>query len=79
MRNEQTNFSSDELRSLNAGESVAKKNPPQRLYPFVDDRVIKVDARLTQNKNLAEEQRNQIVIPKKSRLARIKLREINLK
>ena len=57
IRNEQTKFFSDELRALNAGESVAKKSHLLRLYPFVDDGLIKVGGRLTQNKNLAQPNR----------------------
>ena len=79
IRNEQTKFFSDELRALNAGESVAKKSHLLRLYPLVDDGLIKVGGRLSQNQTLADDQRNQIVIPKKSRLAKLILQDIHLK
>ena len=54
IRNEQTKFFSNKLRSLSAGESVARKSHLLRLYPFVDDGLIKVGGRLTQNKDLAD-------------------------
>ena len=60
-----------ELRALNAGNSVAKMSHLLRLNPFVDDGVIKSGSRLTQNKDLTEDQRNQIVILKKSWLAKL--------
>ena len=60
------------------GESVAKKKPLLRLYPFVNEGVIKAGGRLTQTKDLADDQRNQIVIPKKSRLAILILQDIHL-
>ena len=60
-----------ELRALNAGNSVAKMSHLHRLNPFVDDGVIKSGSRLTQNKDLTEDQRNQIVILKKSWLAKL--------
>ena len=79
IRNEQTKFFSDEIRALNAGESVAKKSHLLRLYPLVDDGLIKVGGRLSQNQTLADDQRNQIVIPKKSWLAKLILQDIHLK
>ena len=52
--------------SIKLEESVGKRSPLLQLYPFVDDGVIEVCGKLTQYKDLAEDQCNQLVEPKKS-------------
>ena len=72
IRREQQQHLGKELALLSRGESLPRKHHLARLYPFVDDGVMKVGGgggRLHANETLPEDSRYQIIIPKTSPLA----------
>ena len=69
VRREQQQFLGAEIAALSRGESLPRKHHLARLYPFLDDGLLKVGGRLHASESLPEDSKYQMIIPKKSPLA----------
>ena len=66
-----------ELATLAKGGSLPRKHHLSRLYPFVDNGVMKVGGRLHASDTLPEERKYQDIIPKKSALAKLLVAQVH--
>ena len=79
IRREQSIHLGKELAILAKGESLPRKHHLSRLYPFLDDGVLKVGGRLHATDVLPEERKYQIIVPKNGDLARLLVSQAHLK
>ena len=77
IRQEQKKFFSDTLCTLLGGKQLAAQHPLVRLYPFVDDGILKVGGRLAFGEHLSEGMRYPVILPKASRLSALLVTDVH--
>ena len=75
---EQQEYYGSEIELLQQGKTLPKKHHLRKLYPFVDNGLLKVGGRLHAS-DLTEEQRYQIIVPKEGNLARLLVSQVHKK
>ena len=77
IKREQAQFYGPELAILAKSNSLPKKHHLARLYPFLDNGVMKVGGRLHANETLPEDRKYQKIIPKNSVLSKLLVAQVH--